>query len=139
MAEATPSPEANRCFVCGPTNPIGLHLQFRLEGDICRTEFTPGPDHGGYSGMTHGGILYSVLDDVMANWLHLQGIRAYTARCEVRYRDPLPIGTLVRLEGRMTRRRGRLVVLEGRAIRADEGTTVAESEASFMIADDVTR
>ena len=47
---------ANRCFVCGPSNPIGLHLQFRIDGDVCRSEFTPGDGHMGYQGLTHGGI-----------------------------------------------------------------------------------
>jgi acyl-coenzyme A thioesterase PaaI-like protein len=128
-----PRPEANRCFVCGPSNPIGLHLQFRLDGDVCRAEFTPGPDHCGYSGMTHGGILYAALDDVMANWLHLQGVRAYTARCEVRYRHPVAVGEAIRLEGRLRRRRGPLALLDGVAVRVSDETVVAESEASFMI------
>ena len=132
-AERTTSSEANRCFVCGPSNPIGLHVTFRLDGQLCRAEFTPGPHLEGYPGMTHGGILYSALDDVMANWLHLRGIRGHTARCEVRYREPLPIGTPVRLEGWMTRRRGRLVLLAGRAVRCDNGAVVAESTASFMV------
>jgi acyl-coenzyme A thioesterase PaaI-like protein len=128
--------DANRCFVCGPSNPIGLHIIFRLDGDVCRAEFTPGPDHVGYPGMTHGGVLYSALDDVMANWLHLQGIRAHTARCEVRYREEVPTGTRVRLEGRMVRRRGKLVMLSGTVIRDQDDAVLAESTASFMVIED---
>ena len=41
--------------------------------------------------MLHGGILYSLLDDVMANWSFLRGQRAHTARCEIRYRDVVPM------------------------------------------------
>ena len=38
-------PDANRCFVCGPGNPIGLRLHFHIDDqDVCRSEFTPGPD-----------------------------------------------------------------------------------------------
>ena len=58
---------ANECFVCGPDNPIGLHLVFRLEDGACVSEFTPGRDHVGYPGVVHGGMIYSALDDVMAN------------------------------------------------------------------------
>ena len=76
---------AHECFVCGPDNPIGLHLVFRLEDDACVSEFTPGPNHVGYPGVVHGGMIYSALDDVMANWLYLRGARAYTAKM----RDPL--------------------------------------------------
>ena len=124
---------ANRCFVCGNGNPIGLNVRFRLDGDVCRAEFTPGEAHVGYDGVTHGGILFSLLDDVMANYVFLRGERCYTAKAEVRYRGPLPIGTAVKLEGRQVRRKGRLVVLEGRVLRADDGEVVAEATGSFMV------
>ena len=124
---------ANRCFVCGPGNAAGLRVRFRLDGDACRAEFTPGEAHVGYDGLTHGGILFSLLDDVMANWLFLQGERCFTAKAEVRYRRPLPSGTAVRLEGRLRRRKGRLAVLTGRAARADDGAVVAEAVGSFMV------
>lgn len=124
---------ANRCFVCGKGNPIGLNVRFRLDGDVCRAEFTPGEVHVGYDGVTHGGILFSLLDDVMANYVFLGGERCYTAKAEVRYRGPLPIGTAVKLEGRQVRRKGRLVVLEGRVLRADDGEVVAEATGSFMV------
>lgn len=112
---------------------MGLHLEFVLEGDVCLSQFTPAEHHVGYDGVTHGGILYAVLDDVMANWLFLRGERAYTARCEVRYRLPLEVGTTVRLEGRLVRRRRRLVQLEGRAMRESDGATVAECASTFML------
>jgi acyl-coenzyme A thioesterase PaaI-like protein len=127
-------PDANRCFVCGPANPIGLRLHFQIDDqDVCRSEFTPGPDHGGYDQLTHGGIVFSALDDVMANWMFLKGIRAHTARCEIRYRQPLVIGTRVLLEGRLLRRKGKVAFLEGRMLKAHDGSLVAETEASFMI------
>ncbi len=124
---------ANRCFVCGSGNPIGLNVRFRLDGDVCRAEFTPGDAHVGYDGLVHGGILFSLLDDVMANYVFLQGERCYTARADVRYRGPLPAGTPVRLEGRQIRRKGRLVMLDGRVLRADNDEVVAEASGSFMV------
>lgn len=127
--------DAPRCFVCGPDNPIGLGIRFRLDDEFCRGEFTPGDNHCGFDGQTHGGILYSALDDVMANWLFLRGARGHTARCEMRYRQPLPTGTEVHLEARLTKLRGKLAQLEGRAVRADDGSLVAQCNASFMIAD----
>ena len=124
---------ANHCFVCGPGNPIGLRVKFRLDEDVCRGEFTPGENHRGYDTLTHGGILFSLLDDVMANWLWLKGEQAFTARADVRYRSHLPVGTPVRLEGRCTRRKGRLAVMEGSVIRRDTGEVVAEATGSFML------
>ena len=99
---------SNGCFVCGPGNPIGLKLTFRIDGDVCRAEFTPAEVHAGYRGVTHGGIVFSLLDDVMANWLWLKGIQCMTAKADIRYRGELPVGTPVRLEGRCLKQKGRL-------------------------------
>lgn len=123
---------ANRCFVCGPGNPIGLGVHFRLDGDVCRAEFTPDARHIGYEGVTHGGILFSLLDDVMANWLWLRGERCFTARAEIRYRANLPVGTPIRLESRLVKRKGRLAMLEGQVIRQDSDEVVAEASGAFM-------
>lgn len=126
--------DANNCFVCGPQNPIGLKLSFQIEDDICHSTFTPGENHCGYDGVTHGGIVFSALDDVMANWIFLKGLKAFTAKCEVRYRDALPIGTTVRLEGHCLRQKARLTRMKGLMIRCDNDQVVAEAEASFMMA-----
>ena len=124
---------ANRCFVCGPGNDRGLGVQFQLVDDVCRAEFVPNESYAGYDGVVHGGILFCLLDDVMANWLYLQGERCFTARAEVRYRQPLPIGTPVRLEGRLVRRKGRVALIEGKIFRQDNDTIVVEATGSFML------
>ena len=69
----------------------------------------------------------------MANWLFLKGFKAFTAKCEVRYRDALPIGTPVRLEGHCLKKRARLTQMRGLLIREDTEDVVAEAEASFML------
>lgn len=125
--------DGNNCFVCGPGNDIGLKIKFKLEDNVVRAEFTPGEMHCGFDNVTHGGIIFSVLDDVMANWIYLNGIRAYTAKCDIRYKDSLPIGTRVLLEGHCVKQRGRLIVMEGKMSRAESGELVAETQASFMV------
>lgn len=127
---------ARTCFVCGPDNPMGLHLVFRLEGDACVSDFTPGEHHVGYPGVVHGGMIYSALDDVMANWLYLRGARAYTASCEIRYRVPVSVGEPLRLVGRQIERRRRLAKMEGTAVRASDGEIVAAAVATFVILDE---
>ena len=128
-----PRDDADHCFVCGEENPLGLKVRFWMDGEICRGEFTPGRDHCGFDGITHGGIVFSLLDDVMANWLFLKGVRCYTAKCEIRFTNSLPTGKRVLLESRVLRQKRNLVVMEGRAIQAANGNTVATCQASFMI------
>ena len=111
---------------------MGLKLRFRLEEEVCRSDVTPDIRHAGYSDVTHGGIVFSLLDDVMANWLWLQGIQCFTARADVRYRAHLPIGIAVLLEGRCVKRKGRLAMMEGKVIRQDTSEVVAEATGSFM-------
>jgi len=133
MNESSGESADRRCFVCGPDNPIGLHIRFRLEGDICRAEFTPGQDHVGYDQVVHGGILFSALDDVMANWFYLQGARGLTARCEMRFRQPARVGQQILLSSRMLKRRGTMMVLQAEARDSTSGDVLVECEARFML------
>ena len=92
--------DSNNCFVCGPNNDIGLKIEFIIgDDDICRAEFTPRKSHVGFQNTTHGGIIFSLLDDVMANWLFLKGQPAQTAKCDLRYKNSLQTGETVLLEG----------------------------------------
>ena len=75
---------APMCFACGVDNPIGLQIEFHVDGDVCTAEFTPNENHVGFKNTVHGGIIYCALDDVTANILYHQGRKAHTARCEVR-------------------------------------------------------
>ena len=131
--EAALASDSNHCFVCGPSNPIGLGVKFTLDGDLCRGEFTPLPQHMGYRNVTHGGIVFSLLDDVMANWLWLQGLQCFTARADIRYRSELMVGTPVRLEGWCEKRKGRLAQMQGRVIRIEDEFVVAEAGGAFMV------
>lgn len=128
---------ANHCFVCGPENPIGLKVKFRLENDeedtlLCRAEFTPVDEHSGYNSMTHGGIIYSLLDDVMANYHYLQGQVVVTARMNVRYAASLPIGSQVALEARQMESKGRLTIMQASVRMCEGNKLIASAEGRFM-------
>ncbi|MCY3860100.1 MAG: PaaI family thioesterase [Gammaproteobacteria bacterium] len=124
---------ANRCFVCGPGNVNGLNIKFRLDGEVCRAEWQSSEAYMGYEGVTHGGIQFCLLDDVMANLLYLRGFTCVTAKADVRFRNPLGIGEKVELYGRLINRRGPLAVIEGQIRLASDDTLVAESTGHFMV------
>ena len=124
---------ATRCFACGPDNPIGLKIDFTLDEGVCTAQFTPGKYHVGFNDTVHGGIIFSALDDVMANLLYLQGIKAFTARCEIRYRRALRVGETIDLSSRIEHERRRLVTLKGEARLTQGGDLVADCTASFML------
>ena len=55
----------HHCFACGTTNPIGMGLQIEL-GDGRASTVGARPDFVGWSDRVHGGLLATVLDEVMA-------------------------------------------------------------------------
>ena len=125
--------DAPMCFACGQDNPIGLKIRFDVDGDVCTAEFTPNENHVGFSDTVHGGIIYTALDDVTANILYQQGRKAHTARCEVRYRQPVRVGESLKLKGWIENERRRLVILKGEIRRASDDVVVADCESSFML------
>ena len=126
--------DAPMCFACGPENPIGLQIRFSLGDDgRCTALFTGTENHVGYENTIHGGIIFTTLDDVMANVLYLQNRKALTARSEIRYRRPLEVGQTVELSGWIEKERGFLVDLRSEARLMDGGDLIAESKATFML------
>ncbi len=105
-----------------------------MQDGKCTGVFTPDENHVGYKNTVHGGIIYSALDDVMANVLYLQDIKAHTAKCEIRYRKALEVGQTINLTGWIEQERRRLVVLRGEARTTADDFLIADCEASFMLA-----
>ena len=124
-------PSYRRCFVCGSDNPIGLKVTFFQDARQVWTEFTPGPQHQGYPGLTHGGIIYTLLDETIGRVAFLHNKWVVTARMQVRYRQPVPVGQKLRVEGEIVRLRGRVLEAAGRALLPD-GTVAAEASGLFM-------
>jgi acyl-coenzyme A thioesterase PaaI-like protein len=124
---------APMCFACGVDNPIGLKIKFDVDGDVCTADFIPNKNHVGFSDTVHGGIIYTILDDVTANILYQQGRKAHTAKCEIRYRQPVRVGDELKLKGWIENERRRLVVLRGEVRRAADDVLIADCESSFML------
>ncbi|HBT46873.1 MAG TPA: thioesterase [Peptococcaceae bacterium] len=121
------------CFGCSPDNPLGLHLEFFAREDGCvGTRFTPGVFHQGYPGILHGGLVTTILDELMANHLARMGYWAVTARLEVRFRKPLPIGQELTFFSRLVKKRPPLFQLEAWA-ELPTGEVAAEARAEMML------
>jgi acyl-coenzyme A thioesterase PaaI-like protein len=127
----TKQPNSLKCFVCGLENPAGLHMAFydQADGSVV-SETTVSDRYQGYPGVVHGGIIASMLDEV-AGRASMQGDTTrlmMTAKLEVRYRKPIPIGQPLRLVGWLEKRRGRLTIVRGE-VRLPDGSLGAEAEA----------
>lgn len=120
------------CFGCGKDNPMGLHLHFRTDENGCYTSFVPQPVHQSYDGRMHGGLISTLLDETMGNYPYMYEHKvAYTARLEVRFRQPVRIGERIDVITKVKRRKGMLLEMTGRVIRED-GTVAAEADGKLM-------
>ena len=127
----TPDNQVNMCFGCSTLNPIGLKLKFTMEGDICRSTFTAGPEHQGWTGYVHGGIIASLLDEVMAQWIWLKDIPAMTAEMTTRFSRAVPVNVPLTLESRNAGGKGKLFLMEG-AIILPDGSVPCRATAKFL-------
>jgi acyl-coenzyme A thioesterase PaaI-like protein len=133
--ELNDTSDYQRCFVCGQRNPYGLHLVFRQEGDTIVADFQPREEHQGFPGIIHGGIVASLLDEVLGrtSLLSNQPEWTMTGRLEVRYRRYVPYGPLLRVRAKLDGERRRLMLASGVLTLADdENAVLAEAKASFM-------
>ncbi len=126
----------NRCIVCGTDNPKGLHLRFSYDEDTGRAEtvFTPGPDLQGWAGIVHGGILVTLLDEVMAKAAARRGLQVLTGEITARFKNRAPVSEQLRCEGSIETVRKKIAYAKG-AVYNPAGDIVAEATAKMMITD----
>jgi len=121
----------NGGFGRGEDNKIGLHLKFDWDGTTARTEITPGENFQGWRGVIHGGILCCILDEVMCEGIWQTGRHGVTAGIRVNFKQPAKMGETLVAEGTITSDMRRLVETEGRIIRKEDGTLIAEATGSW--------
>src|SRR2546430_12739910 len=120
------------CFACGQLNPGGLRLDFEVSRDRAEARYTALQRHQGYRGLLHGGVVTALLDEARGWAIFRQGIWGVTAKISVSFRQPVPIGEDLRVVGEIARDRGRVSGTHGTVARADDGTVLAEADATFL-------
>lgn len=126
-------PNAANCFVCGLENPAGLKLVFYETGpDEVMARYTPPRQFEGYPGVLHGGIVAAILDEVGGRVVMIGDQEHFmlTAKMDIKYRRPTPVGQPLTVSGRLLKRRGRLAVAHAE-IRLPDGSVTAEAELTL--------
>ncbi len=126
----------NYCFACGRDNPGGLKLSFHREGDRYCTDFFTAERFQGYSGILHGGVTSTIMDEVMARHLTTRGLGILTASMEIRYRKQIPTGINVRFEAWQKEQKRSIYVMAAKATLPG-GEVAAVATAKFMRAGDI--
>lgn len=119
------------CFVCGDQNPHGLKAKIFFDGTEAFCELDAVARFEGYAGIYHGGIISTLLDEVMIKAVLAEEKYALTAELTVRFHSPVEIGERLRVSGRVIKRRGRIFLAEGRIV-ASKGRLCASASAKYI-------
>ena len=140
MSETRVSRQQNisrMCFVCGTDNPFGLHARFlELEdGRLC-AEFEAQDHHQGYPDRMHGGIISSILDEMIGRTIQIAypEIFGVTVELNVHFRRPVPLHTPIRAVAEIISHKGRQFTGEGKLLLED-GTVAADATARYLHVD----
>ena len=129
---ALPLENDRHCFCCGPDNEAGLHLRIEYPAKgSAEARLVVAERFAGWRGITHGGLLSTVLDELMAHACISAGMKAVTADMTTRFLKAVPVGSEIRITGAMTAERGRVLTTEGKIYDA-EGAVAAEATARFV-------
>jgi beta-phosphoglucomutase family hydrolase len=124
---------AQFCFACSQENPIGLKLKPVQDGEKVTAEFTAGKFHQGWGNVIHGGILYTLLDEVTAYAMLCHGIElGVTAKSEIRFRQPAPINQTIQASAWVTKSTKRLVEAKG-VVSLKDNTVIVDGNFLFYV------
>jgi uncharacterized protein (TIGR00369 family) len=126
-------PNSRNCFACGLENPFGLGLEFyELGSDRLESHYTVPAHFEGYPGVVHGGIVASMLDEMVSRAAMIGQHNHFmmTAKLEIRYRKPVPTEERLHLLAQLIRPAGRVATATAQVVLPD-GSVAAEAEATL--------
>ena len=127
-------PHTARCLVCGRDNPHGLRLDLHVDREtgVVRVEFTPRPEHIGFEGVVHGGVLATVLDEAMV-WAATWAGRRFCVCAELttRFRREARVGAGLVVHARVETNRPRLLTTSA-TVTDQAGELVASGTAKYV-------
>jgi uncharacterized protein (TIGR00369 family) len=122
------------CFACGPDNPVGLRMSFYTDGTVVVSWLKIPAPLCGWRSVAHGGIVTTVLDEVMS-WTahHLIRRLILTKSIRVDFKRPLYTEREIRAEGIVRQlNNDREGVLCARIVD-DRGRICATAEGTFAL------
>lgn len=123
------------CFGCGELHTSGLHfVAFVGEGLDITGKFTVTENHQGAPGLAHGGLLSLAFDEALGKLMWLIRTPAVTGRLETDFLAPVPLGTTLYIDARITGQSGRKIYTQAEG-RLDSPTgELAVKAAAIYIA-----
>jgi uncharacterized protein (TIGR00369 family) len=125
----------NNCFVCGALNSGGLRLTFSGNDEIgeVTSKAVFSDRFQGWKGVLHGGIISTVLDEIMIKAAHRQGFKCVTAELNVRFKKPAYTNTQYLIKGKIIEVRKKLVITEGVIIGPNKEIIASAAGKLFIL------
>jgi acyl-coenzyme A thioesterase PaaI-like protein len=127
-------PHTPGCLVCGRDNPHGLHLNLEVDPDtgIVQVQFTPTPNHIGFQGIVHGGIIGTVIDEAMVWAATWNGKRfCLCGEMTVRFRNPAKISRPIFCTASVDFSQPRLISTNA-MMRDEHNTIIAAASGKYV-------
>ena len=137
IIEGIPKLEGYNCFACGTANPIGLNLSFYRQGQYVCSDITLEKNYEGWENMAHGGIVSTLLDEVMS-WAVIYFRRTFfvTRSMKIKYVRPVHLYRLLTVKATMIEGQNRYLCKARGLIQEEDKNILARAEASFAILSD---
>lgn len=105
----------NMCFICGTANPHGLKLKFNYDVESERIESeVVFPIHlQGWQGVVHGGLISTVLDEIMVKAAAAKKLKCVTGEITVKFKKPTLTNEKYIIRGRVVEVKKRIIFTEG--------------------------
>jgi acyl-coenzyme A thioesterase PaaI-like protein len=121
----------------GRSSPWGVDLEVHRHGNEIEAILTLRSAHEGAPGRSHGGIVAGLFDDVFGFVLDVIQEAAFTGELTIRYEQPTPLHRPIACRGRLARRDGRKLFIEGELVDLEtEGQPVVARGKGLFIAVD---
>jgi acyl-coenzyme A thioesterase PaaI-like protein len=132
--EQLPNSAGHNCFGCSPVNHSGLQMKFFASQDTVISNIRI-PDHlCGWSNIAHGGVLTTVLDEIMS-WTALHFLKriTMTKSMNIEFIKPVYIRNSLKAEGKVLEQNDRHGALMEGVLYNDKGVVCAKSIADFAV------
>lgn len=125
-------PHSHTCFVCGESNPKGLNIRFFADEHSAYVPLFLREEQMGYPGIAHGGVLMSILDELMG-WSATMHTGEFSVSAEIttRFLKPVPLYTPLTARAQMTQRRGRVWYTHGEIVD-EKGTVYVRATGKYV-------
>jgi acyl-coenzyme A thioesterase PaaI-like protein len=125
--------DEKKCFVCGCENSIGLKLDIKSDKSLKKAWAVTKIDRKfcGWEGIVHGGIISTVLDEIMAYAAFTVYKSGVTGEITVRFRKPIPVESEILIEGFVESVKGRVCYAKGTITM--NGEVMAESTGKMVM------